>query len=191
MRVTLVLLGDGPGPAVPTSWEMVRRREEATGEVVAVFDTRYEAGPQWAEPVGSVSAVGGRVLPAPGYTWSAWLYYVIEYGWESRIAEGNVARKRGAVSEGVLDARMDVHLARPPTFGAYVKERFALSRDWAARHLTPITGLLRIALPILVLLRVPWWRKPSTLPGVVLMSLVMAAGEIAGSWRGRSVTVKS
>ena len=199
MRVTVVLLGEGAGPCLPEGVAVVRAgsREEgwarAAGDVVAFFDTRYEAGPEWALALGAADTVGGYVCPGDRYGWAEWVYYVVEYGWAERLAAGNVAYRRGAVEEidallpgaGVHDARMDVRLARAPGFGAYLRERYAYSRDWGARHVRPWAAVLRVALPLLVLARVPWWRRPLTLPGVVVVSVVMAFGEAAGALNGK------
>lgn len=199
MRVTVVLLGDGVGPGLPEGVVVVRAesREDgwarADGEVVAFFDTRYEAGPEWARALGAADTVGGYVRPGDGHGWAEWVYYVVEYGWAERLAAGNVAYRRGAVEridalmpgEGVHDARMDVRLARAPGFGAYLRERYAYSREWGARHVRPWAAVLRVALPLLVLARVPWWRRPLTLPGVVVVSVVMAFGEAVGALNGK------
>lgn len=196
MGVSLVLLGDGPGPAVGADVEVIRagsRTEgwrRATGERVAFFDTRYEAGAEWAAGAfGDGAGVrGGRVLPGDGYGWAAWVYYVVEYGWKPRLAAGNIVYGRGDFQDelepgpGQLEPRMDVRLARVPGFRAYLGERDRYSREWGARHVSRGAAALRLGLPLLVLLRVPWWRKPATLPGVFIVSLVMMWGEIAGSF---------
>lgn len=199
MRVTVVLLGDGAGPRVSANLDVLRAgsREEgwaqAAGGVVAFFDTRYEAGPEWELALGAAATVGGYVRPGDGYGWAEWVYYVVEYGWAERLAAGNVAYRRATVPRidpqlpgpGVHDPRMDVRLMRVPGFGPYLRERYAYSREWGARHVPPWSAVLRIGLPLLVLARVPWWRKPLTLPGVMVVSLVMALGEAAGSANGK------
>ena len=199
VRVTVVLLGNGEGPRLAAGTEVLRagNREEgwarAGGDVVAFFDTRYEAGPEWALALGAADTVGGYVRPGDGYGWAEWVYYVVEYGWAERLAAGNVAYRRGAVERidpllpgtGVHDARMDVRLARAPGLGAYLRERYAYSREWGARQVSPWAAVLRVGLPLLVLARVPWWRRPSTLPGVVVVSVVMAVGEAAGALNGK------
>jgi hypothetical protein len=50
---------------------------------------------------------------------------------------------------------------------------------------SPWAAVLRVGLPLLVLARVPWWRRPSTLPGVAVVSVVMAVGEAAGALNGK------
>ena len=111
---------------------------------------------------------------------------MVEYGWKGRLAEGNVCYRRDAVTKtGTHDRRMDVRLVRPPSFGKYLGERYRLSRDWGARHVRPAAAILRVGLPLVVLARTPWWRKPLTLPGVILISLVMAWGEIVGALDGK------
>lgn len=199
MRVTVALLGSGPGPILSPTAQAVRvaSREAGwaavQGGVLAFFDTRYEAGAEWESALGSCGTVGGYVWPGAGYGWSAWVYYVVEYGWARRLAAGNVAYQREAVSsidpllpgEGVHDPRMDVRLARTPAFGEYLRERFSYSWNWGALRVRPAAALLRVLLPVLVLARVPWWRRPLTLPGVVIVSVVMAWGEAMGSLNGK------
>ncbi len=199
VRVTVVLFGNGEGPRLAADVTVLRAasREEgwarAGGDVVAFFDTRYEAGPEWELALGVADTVGGYVRPGDRYGWAEWVYYVVEYGWAERLAAGNVAYRRGAVERidpllpgaGVHDARMDVRLARAPGFGAYLRERYAYSRDWGARYVSPWAAVLRVGLPLLVLTRVPWWRRPLTLPGVVVVSAVMAVGEAAGALNGK------
>lgn len=191
MRVTVVLLGSGPGPAGIRAESREEGWRLAEGDVVAFFDTRYEAGPDWALALGTADIVGGQVLPGDGYGWTGWVYYVVEYGWKGRLVQGNVAYKRGAVTDidafetGQHDSRMDVRLVGPPSFREYLGERYRFSRDWGAKHVPPAAAILRVALPLLVLVRTPWWRKPLTLPGVVLISLVMAWGEMMGSLDGK------
>lgn len=198
LRLTVVLLGDGPGPLVGGDAEVLRaptRRagwQQAKGDVVAFFDTRYEADAEWEQALGTADRVGGFVCPGDNYDWAAWVYYVVEYGWGSRMAAGNVAYRRSGTASidewdpgsGLHDPRMDVRLARPPKWSAYLRERYRFSKMWGQRNVTPAAGFLRIGLPLQVLFQVPWWRKPTTLPGVFFISLVMASGEIAGSWTG-------
>ncbi len=163
----------------------------------AYLDERYEPGPRWDEAAfESPGTVGGRVLPGENHGWAQWVYYVVEYGWKPRLAAGNIAVDAAAgppdpfdPGPGRLDPRMDVRLVRAPAFPAYLRERYRFSRDWGARRVPRWAAPLRLALPLLVLVRTPWWRRPATLPGVVVISLVMAAGEIAGSLRGRNATV--
>ena len=199
MRVTVVLLGTGPGPVFGDGITVLRAgsREEgwrlATGDVVAFFDTRYEAGAEWVRALGTADTIGGHVLPGDGYGWAAWVYYVVEYGWKGRLAAGNVAYRWRTIADfdefapgdGAHDARMDVRLARTPSFQEYLIERYRFSRAWGARHVRPSAAILRVALPLMVLARTPWWRKPLTLPGVVLISIVMAWGEMTGSLDGK------
>jgi hypothetical protein len=199
LRVTVVLLGSGTGPKLSAAVETIRSgsREEgwakAQGEVVAFFDTRYAAGEEWEAALSGADTVGGYVWPGEGYGWAAWIYYVVEYGWARRLAAGNVAYRRVAVKgidplvpgEGLHDRRMDVRLARTPEFGEYLRERYAYSWKWGARNVRPVAALLRVFLPLLVLARVPWWKRPLTLPGVMVVSLVMAWGEAMGSLNGK------
>jgi len=197
MRVTVVLLGEFAGPAAGKDAQVIRAKSRAEGwrhaegDVVAFFDTRYEPGTEWLAAAGKADIVGGQVLPGEGYDWAGWVYYVIEYGWKGKLAEGNIAYRRNnagdidAFAEGEYDARMDVRLIRPPSFSAYLRERYAASRTWGARHVRPSRAILRVALPLMVLARTPWWRRPLTLPGVVLISLVMAWGEMVGALDGK------
>ncbi len=66
MRVTVVLLGTGPGPVFGDGITVLRAgsREEgwrlADGDVVAFFDTRYEAGVEWGEALGTAPVVFGH-----------------------------------------------------------------------------------------------------------------------------------
>ena len=196
MRVTVILLGEGPGPAGVVGVRAANREEgwrQADGDVVAFFDTRYEAGPKWSAALGTADTVGGAVLPGDGYGWAQWVYYVVEYGWKGRLAAGNIAYRRGAVSDidafvfggGTVDDRMNVRLVRAPSFGDYLGDRYRFSRMWGSKYVRPAAAILRVALPMLVLARTPWWRKPLTLPGVLLISLVMAWGEMIGALDGK------
>jgi hypothetical protein len=200
LRVAVVLLGDGPGPVGIRAANRLDGWARAEGDVVAFFDTRYEAGPLWSLAAESAaSVVGGYVLPADSYAWAGWVYYVVEYGWRPRLAAGNVAYRRASVSqieemvvgEGAHDARMDVRLARPPSFTSYWRERYRFSFDWGSAYVRPSVALLRVGLPLVVLARTTWWRKPLTLPGVILIGCVMAVGEMAGSLLGGSGKVSS
>lgn len=194
---SLVLLGDGPGPSAGADVEVIRavsRTEgwrRATGERVAFFDTRYEAGAGWAEAAFAGDGVrGGCVLPGEGYGWAAWVFYVVEYGWKGRLAAGNIVYGRGdfrdelAPGPGRVEERMNVRLARTPGFAEYLGERYRYSKEWGARHVSRKAAVLRLALPLVVLARSPWWRKPATLPGVAAVSVAMMCGEIYGSLRG-------
>ena len=191
MRVTVVPLAPGVS--------RTRAYARAGGDVVAFLDTRYEQGPNWMLAAGKAPIVGGRVLPGPGYAWAGWVYYVVEYGWRERLAVGNVAYLRRTIEfideynpgSGLVDYRMDVRLTHTPSFREYLRERFEFSKQWGALKVPKRAAILRLALPLLVILRSPWWRKPATLPGVVVISFVMMAGEISGSLWPRSVTLKS
>ncbi|MBM3784763.1 MAG: hypothetical protein FJW30_10410 [Acidobacteria bacterium] len=203
MRVTLVRLrGKGPARdlAVHEQYGAATRRqgwERATGDVVAFLDDRYDQGPEWLAAAGSGGAVGGVVLPGDALGYAGWLYYVIEYGWRQRLAAGNIAYpKPGRAPDEIdpgparLDPRMAVRLIRYPSLAGYVRERFEYSKAWGARHVSRPESVLRLALPFLLLARTPWWKRPAVFPGVVVMSVVMAVGEIAGSWSRRSVTLE-
>lgn len=92
--------------------------------------------------------------------------------------------------------------AHPPSLEKYLAERYAVSRDWAAARcagadwfLRTASALTRLALPVLLFWR--WSRSAlsrpryrgwflSALPYLVLFSVVQAAGECAGCFKGRS-----
>lgn len=205
MPMTVLLLGDGPPPPLPDTAQVLRAPTRGEGLAktpkgpLAVFDTRYQAGAQWGEAAAAGRTAGGHVLPGDNYGWADWLYYVMEYGWKPHLAAGNIVytpEDRHNLDEwgpltGIHDPRMDVRLRRGPAFTAYLRERYALSFRWGAAHVHPAAALLRLGLPVLVLVRTPWWRRPATLPGVAIMSLVMACGEMAGSLTGRSGKVNA
>jgi hypothetical protein len=161
----------------------------ANGDAVAFFDTRYAAGPSWWSAVNPSGTVGGYVLPLNRYDWAGWVYYVVEYGWKQRLVAGNIVYPRSAAQTfdsllpggGRHDARMDVRLLTPPGFHAYLQERLRYSREWGRRNVPKSRAFLRAGLPLLILGRTPWWRKPATLPGVLIVSLAMAWGEFTGS----------
>jgi hypothetical protein len=202
MPVTVILLGDGPAPGLPPDVEILHvadRREgwkRASGSRIAVFDTRYSAGPDWTAGLHAQGTVGGVVLPGKDLAWSGWVYYVIEYGWRRQLVAGNVCLDRSLLPDefdpgpGAILKEMAVHLENAPNVTSYVRERFTFSYRWGRARVSPFAAPLRIFLPFLVCWRSPWWRKPSTLPGVIFMSLVMAAGEIFGGLSPRDATLK-
>jgi hypothetical protein len=98
MPVTVILLGDGPAPGLPPDVEILHvadRREgwkRASGSRIAVFDTRYSAGPDWTAGLHAQGTVGGVVLPGKDLAWSGWVYYVIEYGWRRQLVRPRAGR---------------------------------------------------------------------------------------------------
>lgn len=202
MRITVILLGQGPAPTMPPDVEVLRAKSRidgwrvATGQRVAFFDTRYQAGDGWSKGLSSIGTVGGVVQPLGSLTWAGWVYYIVEYGWQKKLVAGNICYDKPAdldeldPGSGVILEEMTVSLCHAPGFSDYIAERFEYSFRWGRERVNGFAALLRLALPLLVLLRVPWWRRPSTLPGVLVISLVMAAGELVGGFFPRDATLK-
>jgi hypothetical protein len=183
----------------------------------AVVSDRYDRLPGWEAASQNINAdvTSGPVLPSPTLGYVGWAIYIGEY-WHMRqrplgleqMPVGNVVYREKQLLSWDLHTRLaragataewreglSVELARPPSLPSYFRERYRFSRLIARGPRSLLFVTSRLLLPPLVLYRMAGCGYPlrfaTTLPLLLLFSIVQMAGEIHGGLKAASDTLES